>query len=125
MQSARPTAAGSPFDLSTSGSSGPGDHLVRADRQVWTDNTQAAACGGLARLSRLAVPAPTGPDVKQLIAVLDAVSEWTGRAVAWLTLAMVLVTFVVVVLRYPQRQSQKAHLSSLLDAEQRFQRPHA
>ena len=31
---------------------------------------------------------------------LDAVSEWSGRAVAWLTLGMVLVTFAVVVLRY-------------------------
>ena len=31
---------------------------------------------------------------------LDAVSEWIGRAVAWLTLGMVLVTFAVVVLRY-------------------------
>lgn len=30
----------------------------------------------------------------------DAVSEWTGRGVAWLTLAMVAVTFAVVVLRY-------------------------
>ena len=31
---------------------------------------------------------------------IDAISEWTGRAVAWLTLGMVLVTFLVVILRY-------------------------
>lgn len=31
---------------------------------------------------------------------IESVSEWTGRAVAWLMLAMVLVTFLVVVLRY-------------------------
>lgn len=31
---------------------------------------------------------------------IETLSEWTGRAVAWLTLAMVVVTFLVVVLRY-------------------------
>ncbi|HEY9150064.1 MAG: TRAP transporter small permease subunit [Gammaproteobacteria bacterium] len=31
---------------------------------------------------------------------LDTLSEWTGRAVAWLTLGTVLATFSVVVLRY-------------------------
>lgn len=31
---------------------------------------------------------------------LDQFSEWTGRLIAWLTLSMVIVTFVVVVLRY-------------------------
>ena len=31
---------------------------------------------------------------------LDAFAEWTGRFVAWLALALVLVTFAVVVLRY-------------------------
>lgn len=31
---------------------------------------------------------------------LEAVSEWTGRLVSWLTLAMVLVTCAVAVLRY-------------------------
>ena len=31
---------------------------------------------------------------------LDAFSEWTGRSIAWLTLLMVLVTFIVVVMRY-------------------------
>lgn len=31
---------------------------------------------------------------------LDALAEWTGRAVAWLTLGIVLVTFAVVLLRY-------------------------
>lgn len=31
---------------------------------------------------------------------IEQVAEWTGRAVAWLTAAMVAVTFLVVVLRY-------------------------
>ncbi len=31
---------------------------------------------------------------------LDGISEWTGRVIAWLTLGMVLVTFLIVVLRY-------------------------
>jgi TRAP-type mannitol/chloroaromatic compound transport system permease small subunit len=31
---------------------------------------------------------------------LDALAEWTGRAVAWLTLGIVLITFAVVLLRY-------------------------
>lgn len=35
-----------------------------------------------------------------LLSAIDAVSEWTGRAVSWLTLAMVLATVAVVVLRY-------------------------
>ena len=34
------------------------------------------------------------------IAALEALNDWVGRAVAWLTLGMVLVTFVVVLLRY-------------------------
>ena len=38
--------------------------------------------------------------VLMVAGVLDTLSEWTGRAVAWLTLGMVLVTFAVVVLRY-------------------------
>ena len=38
--------------------------------------------------------------LSRLQAVLDAFSEWTGRLVAWLALALVLVTFAVVVLRY-------------------------
>ena len=36
----------------------------------------------------------------RLLSAIDAISEWTGRAVAWLTLAMVLATIAVVVLRY-------------------------
>ncbi|WP_303908769.1 TRAP transporter small permease subunit [Thiohalomonas denitrificans] len=38
--------------------------------------------------------------IQRLIGYLDAVNEATGRAVAWLTLGMVVVTFAVVVLRY-------------------------
>ena len=34
------------------------------------------------------------------IKYIEAFIEWTGRTVSWLTLAMVLVTFLVVVLRY-------------------------
>lgn len=32
--------------------------------------------------------------------LIDTFSEWTGRMVAWLTLLMVLITFLVVILRY-------------------------
>ena len=33
-------------------------------------------------------------------AAIDALSEWTGRVIAWLTVGMVFTTFAVVVLRY-------------------------
>lgn len=36
----------------------------------------------------------------RLAALAEALSEWTGRAIAWLTLAMVLVGTAVVVMRY-------------------------
>jgi len=35
-----------------------------------------------------------------LIARIDKISEATGRAAAWLTLAMVIVSFVIVIIRY-------------------------
>jgi TRAP-type mannitol/chloroaromatic compound transport system permease small subunit len=35
-----------------------------------------------------------------IVAVLDRISVATGRAVSWLTLAMVVCTFVIVILRY-------------------------
>ena len=38
--------------------------------------------------------------LQQLARALDGFAELTGRAVSWLTLAMVFVTFAVVVLRY-------------------------
>jgi len=38
--------------------------------------------------------------LRSLVSLLDALIEWIGRAVAWLTLGMVLVTFLVVLLRY-------------------------
>ena len=38
--------------------------------------------------------------LQQLAASLDRLAEATGRIIAWLTLAMVLITFGVVVLRY-------------------------
>ncbi len=38
--------------------------------------------------------------IATIIRGLDGFSEWTGRCIAWLTLLMVLVTFVVVVMRY-------------------------
>lgn len=38
--------------------------------------------------------------LRTLASLIDALNEWVGRLVAWLTLAAVLVTFVVVVLRY-------------------------
>jgi TRAP-type mannitol/chloroaromatic compound transport system permease small subunit len=38
--------------------------------------------------------------LKGLVHGVDALNEWTGRAVAWLTLGCVLTCFAVVVLRY-------------------------
>lgn len=40
------------------------------------------------------------PRLASLAAGLDRLAEVTGRAIAWLTLAMVIITFLVVVLRY-------------------------
>ncbi|MGR9052014.1 MAG: TRAP transporter small permease subunit [Gammaproteobacteria bacterium] len=37
---------------------------------------------------------------KLCVCGIDALNEWIGRAVSWLTLAMVLTTFLIVVLRY-------------------------
>lgn len=34
------------------------------------------------------------------VRLIDALNEWIGRGVAWCTLAMVLVTFAIVVMRY-------------------------
>lgn len=34
------------------------------------------------------------------VQLVDGLNEWIGRGVAWLTLLMVLITFIVVVLRY-------------------------
>ena len=38
--------------------------------------------------------------MRRFVEFIDALSDFSGRAVAWLTLLMVLVTFLVVVLRY-------------------------
>lgn len=38
--------------------------------------------------------------IATIVSGLDSFSEWVGRSIAWLTLLMVLVTFVVVVMRY-------------------------
>lgn len=38
--------------------------------------------------------------IEYLAQRLEDLSEWTGRGIAWLTLLMVLITFLVVVLRY-------------------------
>ncbi len=40
------------------------------------------------------------PMLARLADTADWINEWIGRALAWLTLAMVLVTFLIVVLRY-------------------------
>ncbi|WP_305910093.1 TRAP transporter small permease subunit [Methylomarinum sp. Ch1-1] len=37
---------------------------------------------------------------KRLIYLIEQINEWTGKSVAWLTLAMVLTTFAIVILRY-------------------------
>lgn len=44
--------------------------------------------------------AAAGSSLARLARALDRLSTATGRAISWLTLAMVVVTFVVVVLRY-------------------------
>lgn len=38
--------------------------------------------------------------MQTLIRFLDSFSEWTGRFVAWFTLLMVVITFLIVILRY-------------------------
>jgi len=38
--------------------------------------------------------------IRRWIRNLEALSDWVGRGVAWLTLGMVLITFLVVLLRY-------------------------
>lgn len=38
--------------------------------------------------------------INRLVQLLDAFSEWSGRLISWLTLFMVVVTFVIVVMRY-------------------------
>jgi TRAP-type mannitol/chloroaromatic compound transport system permease small subunit len=38
--------------------------------------------------------------LKRIATAIDLVNDWIGRSLAWLTLGMVLVTFVVVLLRY-------------------------
>ncbi len=38
--------------------------------------------------------------LERMAGLIDSLNEWIGRAVAWLTLAMVLVTCTVVILRY-------------------------
>ena len=38
--------------------------------------------------------------LSQVVSALDALSEWTGRLISWLTLTMVVVTFTIVVMRY-------------------------
>lgn len=43
---------------------------------------------------------PMQEKLQQLARRIDTLSELTGRAVAWLTLATVIITFAVVVLRY-------------------------
>ncbi|GBE09127.1 MAG TPA: TRAP transporter small permease subunit [Gammaproteobacteria bacterium] len=38
--------------------------------------------------------------MQKIIQIIDRINDVTGRSIAWLTLAMVLVTFLIVVLRY-------------------------
>ncbi len=45
------------------------------------------------------MPYPPHP-LARVGAAIDIFSEWTGRIIAWLTLLMVITTFVIVVLRY-------------------------
>lgn len=43
---------------------------------------------------------PALAHLERLARYLNTLSEWTGRAISWLTLCMVLITFGIVVLRY-------------------------
>jgi len=45
-------------------------------------------------------PLGKGATLCSLVAALEAVADWTGRVVSWLSFFMVLITFLVVVLRY-------------------------
>lgn len=45
-------------------------------------------------------PRPSPPWWRRAIAAIEWVNDWVGRTVAWLALLMVVVTFLVVVLRY-------------------------
>lgn len=38
--------------------------------------------------------------LSRLVRFLDGISEWTGKTISWLTLLMVILTFVIVVMRY-------------------------
>lgn len=51
-------------------------------------------------VSEPAAPRQKGASLLALATALEAVGIWTGRAVSWLSLLMVLVTFLVVLLRY-------------------------
>jgi len=45
-------------------------------------------------------PEEKGATLLSLVTALETVSIWTGRVVSWLSLFMVLITFLVVLLRY-------------------------
>lgn len=63
----------------------------------------ASACEPCPSQLYTTVPRPliTNPrTLQRLVERIDGFSEWTGRSIAWLTLAMVLIQFLVVVLRY-------------------------
>ncbi len=57
---------------------------------------------------------PTMNNLARVSGAIDSFSEWTGRVLAWLTLAMVLVTFLVVVLRYAFNMGWIAMQESIL-----------
>ncbi|MCW5700796.1 MAG: hypothetical protein KIT00_13255, partial [Rhodospirillales bacterium] len=48
----------------------------------------------------MSVPAQSAVGLAAVVRLIDGANDVLGRAVSWLTLAMVLVAFVVVVLRY-------------------------
>jgi len=45
-------------------------------------------------------PSGGGAILRSLVVALEAIADWTGRIVSWLSFFMVLITFLVVVLRY-------------------------
>lgn len=62
--------------------------------------TETFRGSGMPATARVAGPEPTGARASRIAARLHRCNERIGRAVSWLTVVMVVVTFVIVVLRY-------------------------
>lgn len=62
----------------------------------------------------MAAPKRTHASIENLIKAVNTGNELLGRAIAWLTLALVLMTFVIVVMRYLFHAGSVAMQESLL-----------